>query len=191
MFRDLENIKFISMGDLEIQSFMRFNPDNEYLIVGITPQWFRNLDVLKIYETFDHGFYESANIPLEDKWNKFFYKRDIEKEKDVFYNKLKLKDEQEFIFVHDNPSQGRNFKSSYIPTNIKIINPGNFKDVGIFDFIYTIEKAKEIHVMNSSFMNLIDTMQLQTGKLFLHEYARTDMGPNPNPKLRLNWTLLK
>jgi septal ring factor EnvC (AmiA/AmiB activator) len=33
-----------------------------------------------------------------------------------------------------------------------------------------IEKAKEVHVVNSSFMNLIDCIQLRNDNLFYHEY---------------------
>jgi len=191
LFRDNPNIKFLALDDADVKTFMSFNKSNEYLIVGITPEWFRNLDILKKYETFDHGFYVAANVPMEDKWNKFYFERDLEKEKDAFYNKIGLKDNEEFIFVHDNPEQGRQFRSSTIPNDIKVINPGKYLNVGLFDFIYTMENAKQIHVMNSSFMNLIDCMQLKTGELFLHSYARTDMGDNPNPKLKLNWTILK
>lgn len=191
MYRDNQNIKFIALDDIGVRSFIQFNPMNNYLVVGITPEWFYNFDVKKIWKTFDEGFYAAANVPLEDKWNRFYLQRDIEKEKDAYYNKLRLKDNEEFIFVHDNPEKGRNFKESLIPKDIKIVNPRKYLHITLFDFLYTIEKAKEVHVMNSSFMNLIDCIQLKTGKLFLHSYARTDMGDNPNPKLKLNWIIYK
>lgn len=191
MYRDNPNIKFLALNDPDVYSFMRFNPYNKYLIVGITREWFYNLDVLKKYETFDQGFYDVVDVSFEYKWEKFYFERDIEKEKDAFYNKIGLKDGEEFIFVHDNPSQGRFFKKELIPSHMKIINPNDYLLINLFDFLYTIEKAKEVHVMNSSFMNLIDCIQLKTEKLVLHSYARTDMGDNPNPKLKLNWTILK
>lgn len=190
MYRDNQKIKFIVLSEEEIWYFLGFNPLNEYLIVGITPEWFYNLDVKKLWNTFDEGFYAAAGIPHEYKWKKFYFKRDIEKEKDAFYNKLNLNDDK-FIFLHDNLKQNRIFNESLIPKNIKIINPNNYPLINLFDFLYTIEKAEEVHVMNSSFMNLIDCMQLKTGKLFLHSYARKDMGDNPNPKLKLNWTIYK
>jgi len=191
MFRDLPSVKFIPMDDAQVKFFMQVTPDNEYLIVGITPEWFHNFDVKKIYETFDVGFYIAANVPFEDKWNKFYIQRDLEKEKDTFYNKLGLKNGDEYLFVHDDPKNGRSFKSSYISKETRLIRPVEWKDISLFDFIFTMEKAKQVHVMNSSFMNLIDCMQLKTGELFLHSYARTDMGDNPNPKLKLNWTIIK
>lgn len=191
MYRDNNKIKFIPLDDADAKNFINFNPNNKYLIVGITPEWFHNFDVKKLYKTFDEGFYIAANIPFEDKWNKFFFQRALDVEKDVFYNKLKLKDEDEFIFIHDNLDQGRAFKSEYFSKEHKKIRPGNFPNIRLFDFLYTIEKAKEVHVMNSSFMNIIDCIQLRNDGLFLHSYARTDMGDNPNPKLKLNWTIYK
>lgn len=191
MYRDLKNFYPIALDDAQTKFFMKLNPDNKYLVVGITQEWFRNFNVLKLYETFDHGFYIAANVPFEDKWNKFYFERDIEKEKDVFYNKLKLKDGEPFLFVHDDPERDRHFKKEFINKNVKTIRPVQHKEINLFDFIYTIEKSHEVHVMNSSFSCLIDTMQIQTNKLFLHQYARTDMGDNPNHKMKLNWTILK
>lgn len=191
MYRDNKKIRPIALDDADVKFFMQMNPSNKYLIVGVTPQWFHNFNVLKIYETFDHGFYVAANVPFEDKWNRFYFERDTEKEKDAFYNKLGLKDDEPFLFVHDDPERNRHFRKEFIDKGIKTIRPVDYKNIGLFDFIYTIEKANEVHVMNSSFSCLIDTMQIKTNKLFLHEYARTDMGDNPNHKLKLNWTIFK
>jgi hypothetical protein len=191
MYRDLSKIKFIPMNDAEVKFFMKVNPNNEYLIAGITQEWFHNFDIKKIYKTFDEGFYIAARVPFEDKWNRFYFQRDLEKEKNIFYNKLGLKNNEKFIIVHDDPKNNRFFKSQLIPSNIKIINPGDFKEIGIFDFLYTFEQAEELHLMNSSFMNLVDCILLKTKKLFLHSYARTDMGDNPNPQLKLNWNIMK
>ena len=190
LYRDLNNIKMIP-GEMNfVDSFMKFSPNNNYLIIGHTKDYFDKLNN-GIYESFDKGFYDIVNIPFEEKWNKFYLQRDLESEKNVFYNVLNLKDEEEFLFVHDEPEKNRNFRKEYIEKGFKIINANFYKNIKIYDFLYTIEKAKEVHVMNSSFSCLIDTMQLKTNKLFLHEYARTDMGNNPNHKLKLNWTILR
>ena len=190
LYRDLNNIKMIP-GEMNfVDSFMKFSPNNNYLIIGHTKDYFDKLNN-GIYESFDKGFYEIVNIPFEEKWNKFYLQRDLESEKNVFYNVLNLKDEEEFFFVHDEPEKNRNFRKEYIEKGVKIINANFYKNIKIYDFLYTIEKAEEVHVMNSSFSCLIDTMQLKTNKLFLHEYARTDMGNNPNHKLKLDWIILR
>ena len=191
MYRDLSNVKFIQMMDHEVHFFMNTFTNNNYLVAGITDQYYKNFFTDKIYDSFDHGFYVMAGIPFEERWNKFYFERDLEKEKTAFYDIFKLKDGEEFIIVHDDPKRDRIFNTKYLPKGIKILKPGDFTDVGLFDFIYTIEKAKEVHVMNSSFCCLIDSMQIKSNKLVLHEYVRTDMGDNPNPKLKLKWQIIK
>jgi hypothetical protein len=188
MYRDLKNFKPIALDDAQTKFFMRINPDNKYLIVGITLEWFKKLDN-KEFETFDHGFYVAADVPFEHKWNKFYFQRDIEKEKDTYYNKLGLKDNENFIFMHDDPKNGRVINETYISKNDKIIKPIDYLDIGVFDFLYTIEKAKEIHCMDSSFSCLIDTIQLRNDNLFMHSYVRKDN--SPSPKFKLKWKIIK
>lgn len=187
MYRDVSNIKYIALDDLEIHNFMRFSPQNNYLIVGHQ----KLHEELKINGTltFDEIFYKMANVPFEDKWNKFYFQRDIEKEKDTYYNKLGLKDNENFIFMHDDPKNGRVINETYISKNDKIIKPIDYLDIGVFDFLYTIEKAKEIHCMDSSFSCLIDTIQLRNDNLFMHSYVRKDN--SPSPKFKLKWKIIK
>ena len=194
MYRDLKNLKVIALDDAGVKFFMMMNPEikgiSKYLIVGITSEWFNNFNSGK-YESFDHGFYVAANVPFEDKWNKFYLRRDFESEKNTFYKLLGLKDGEEYLFVHDDQERGRFFKPEYINKGLRVIRPTDFKNIGIFDFIYIIEHAKEVHVMNSSFSCLIDTMQIYNDNLYYHEYARTDMGDNPNHKFKMKWNLIK
>lgn len=191
MYRDLGNkIQFFAMTDPEVHSYMNLNKNENFLIIGHTNEYFQKLNN-GIYETFDTGFYEMAQIPIKNKWDKFYIQQDINLEKETFYNKLKLQDNEEYLFVHDDQERGRYFKNELINKGIKIIRPTDHKDIQLFDFIYTIKKAKEVHVMNSSFSCLIDTMQINNNNLYFHEYARTDMGNNPNHKLKLNWNILK
>lgn len=187
MYRDNEKIKLISMGDMHVRQFINFNPQNNYLIIGHQ----KLHEELKINGTltFDEIFYKMANVPFEDKWNKFYFQRDIEKEKDTYYNKLGLKDNENFIFMHDDPKNGRVINETYISKNDKIIKPIDYLDIGVFDFLYTIEKAKEIHCMDSSFSCLIDTIQLRNDNLFMHSYVRKDN--SPSPKFKLKWKIIK
>jgi hypothetical protein len=182
MYRDNKKIKIMAMNDGQIKDFMNLFPNNEYKIIGHTTEYFNKFSS-GIYETFDQGFYIMADIPFEYKWSKFYYERNLEKEKEVFYDILNLKDKEEYIFIHDSDERPIN---KNISDNIKIIKPDH-KEIKIFDYLYTIEKAKEVHVMNSSFVNLIDCIQLKNDNLFYHEYARPDI----NAKLKLNWTIIK
>ena len=96
---------------------------------------------------------------------------------------LKLNNESKFIFKHEGDYKPI---TKNLPDGIQIIKPDN-KEIGIFDYLYTIERAYQVHVANSSFMNLIDCIQLRTEGLFYHEYSR----PNINTILKLPWIILK
>jgi len=184
MYRDLPNLKIISMDDSEVQSFMKINSDNNYVIAGHDPFW-KILRSPNNNKRIDEIFYELAGVPLDNKWSEFFIQRDSEKEKIVF-NQLGLKDGDRFAFVHDD-SQRKITRN--IP-EIKIIKPDN-KDFSIFDFLYTIEKAEEIHCINSSFFCLIDCIGIKKDNMYLHQYVRKDLNEDATPILGSEWKILK
>jgi hypothetical protein len=190
MYRDLSNVKIIPAEMVNVQTFMNFSPNNNYLILGHTAEYFEKFNN-GIYKHFDEGFYIMANIPYSYKYDKFYLQRDLDSEKNTYYNILGLKDNEEYVFIHEDPDRNRLVKKEYINNKLKTIRSSDYKNINIFDFIYTIENAKEVHVMNSSFSCLIDTMQLKVNKLFLHEYMRNDMGINPNHQLKLDWKIIK
>jgi len=184
MYRDLPNLKIIVMEDLGVQSFMTINPDNNYVIAGHAPFWKilnSGHNKLKI----DEIFYQLAGVPLENKWKEFYVRRNLEREKEVF-SKLGLKEDEKFIFVHDDKDR----KITKNLPGLKIVKPAD-RDLSLFDFLYTIEKAEEIHCINSSFFCLIDCIGIKKEKMFLHEYVRKDLNDDATPILGSNWTILK
>jgi len=186
MYRDNLNIHVLPMEDNQVRLFMNINPLNEYLIIGHE----------KLHEElrqdpkgrFDQVFYKMAGVPFDDKWNRFHYERIPEMEKDVYYNKLGLKDHSEFIFVHDD--RERPIPWDKLPQEIRIIRPDR-QDISIFDFLYTIEKAKEVHCIDSSFLNLIDCIQLRQENLYFHKYVKIHLvGEGGTPTTKLPWKIL-
>jgi len=184
MYRDLHNLKLILMNDIEVRSFIKLNPSNNYIIAGHEKFW-------EIFNSpnntlqLDEIFYSLANVPIENKWKEFFVQRDIEKEKEVF-KKLNLKEGDIYAFVHDDLDR----KITKNLPNMKIIKPDN-KELLIFDYLYTIENATEIHCINSSFFCLIECIGIKKDKMFLHEYARTDIGKNTRGLIKSPWIILK
>jgi len=185
MYRDLP-LKLILIEDPKsINYFRNFNPQNNYIIAGGEPFWeiFNKKDN-KFY--IDEIFYQLAGVPIENKWKEFHIERDLEREKHIYYNILGLKDGEEYAFIHDTLER----KITKQKPLIKIIKPDN-KDIKIFDFLYTIENAKEIHCINSSFSCLIECMKMDN-PLFLHQYARTDSGGDLELGLmKANWKIIK
>lgn len=185
MFSDESNIRIIPMEEQHIKQFMQINPNNNYLIVG-HEKLHRKL-VEDPNGRFDQLFYEMANIPFQNKWNKFYFKRDLEAEKEVYYDQLGLKEGEEFIFVHDDKER----PITHTFPGVKVIKPER-KDISIFDFLYTIEKANAVHCIDSSFLNLIDCIQLRKDdNLFFHKYVKIHLvGEGGTPTLKLNWKIL-
>jgi len=207
MFRDIKNLNYIVWGhDKSVKFIGNITEENSDFYKwyinnisrglhgllndeGVGSYNINDKKIIKITNQslpFDQSFYQCVNIDFEKRWTDFYFERNLEEEKNVFYNILGLKDDEEFIFVHDDRSRGFSINESKIESSIKIIRPDN-KDFSIFDYLYTIEKAKEVHCMNSSFICLIDTMQLNTGEKYYHRYIR---GYNCDPTLKLKWKLI-
>jgi hypothetical protein len=138
---------------------------------------------------FDRYFYEQAEVPFEKKWDNFFFKRDMAKEMVAYYKTLGLKQGEKYIFLQEDQTRGYEINRKYIPKNIKIIESANITNVSILDLLTVIERAEEIHVINSSFLNFIDLVGIKHDNLYYHKYTRPK--DFEQPALRLNWTILK
>lgn len=180
MYRDLNNIDFLDGGIHEddlAREWRKTHPHKNFLKIIIASEV---TDLLTKKYTFDQIFYMKAYIPLKYKWTKFYYQRDMEKEKEVYYDILGLKDKEEYIFLHDYPD----VETKHVTKNIKIVKPDN-QDIKIFDFLYTMEKSKELHLMSSSFLAMADCIQIPHDKLFYHEYIRK----GSSYVLKLKWKI--
>jgi len=182
MFRDLPNLQIIQMNDMEVKSFMLLSPHNKYMIIGHN-NFYEILNSPNNNLKIDEIFYYLANVPIENRWSKFFIKRDIEREKEVFYS-LGLSDGEIYAFIHDDSE----YKISKEIPNMKIIKPS--KEISLFDFIYTIEHATEIHCINSSFFCVIDCLKIQNEKMYLHDYVKAKKGEDFIPILGSPWKIL-
>jgi hypothetical protein len=128
-----------------------------------------NLQLMGVAKDFDEALYLSAGIPYEKRWSEFRIRRDPVEEGRV-YRKLNPTGEA-FMFVHDDPSRGISFTPSN-PNGLKIIKNDPTED--IFDMCLLLEKATEIHCMESSFRCLIEHLPMVNCPLFLHTGVRTD-----------------
>ena len=98
----------------------------------------------------------------------------------------------EYIFVHQDPSRGFIIKNLN-RRDIQIIDysePFRFAKLtnNIFDYLLVLERAKEIHCVESSFLFIVDSFNFK-GALFNHRYARS-YPTNNTPTLRNDWKIL-
>lgn len=174
MYNDLKNLEIIKADDQDAIHFLKKNKIQNVKIVGFN---------LNNYENFELQFYKMADVPIEFKYSKFYINRNIEKEIELF-KKLNLK-EKEYIFIHD---AGFELKEDFINQEMKIVKP---EDHDFFDWIYIIENAKEIHCIDSSFLCLVDVLNLDKKiKLYNHRYCR-NYPENIKLYTNKNWKFIK
>jgi len=137
---------------------------------------------------FPKFFYEQAEVPLNLLWDNFYFERNMDKEKEIYYDRLGLKDEEEYILLHDDPVRSFIINRKYLNPNIKIIHLVEFEDISILDTLYLVEKSKEIHVMTTGLVPFIDQMNIKHNDLNLHRYIRPLI--YDQPILRLNWNII-
>lgn len=134
-------------------------------------------------ENFMIMHYEQAKIPIGDSWRHFSIdNRDIESE-----NKLLKKYGHYKKFIHNDPKRGFLIKQKYKLDEYIWPDP-NITD-NIFNWIGVIKNCEEIHCIDSSFLNIIDRLELNPNvKLYLHEYARPGW---QLPILKKDWIRIK
>lgn len=114
--------------------------------------------------------YKLLNINFND-WSNFFsFKRNFEKENDLYYNVLKLKDGEEYIFVNSNmgsPPNSVNININ-ISTNIKKIDLSFYDGFSLFDWIKVLECAKEIHFVESSLNYILEVLNIESEKVYVY-----------------------
>ena len=182
MYRDLKNIKYLMVQkEPQAEEWIKLNNPQKLLKIGYE---FRDNNI-----NFDQAFYKQYNIDFEKRWTDFYLDRDMEREKS-FFKRFNVK-EGEYIFFHED--NGNNYKGKFIinrklvPQNVPTIYAKENYTNNIFDYCYIIEHAKEIHVVESSFLFLADTLNI-TDKLYSHRYARR-YPPDEKPTLKNKWTI--
>jgi len=166
MYRDLPNLHTIGLSsDVEVDEYIANNNlFNQLIKIGFD----KSRALQHQVESFDEGFYLAENLPFSIRFDEYFVERNTDKEMEL-YKTLNPTDE-DFIFVHEDPERGMFLDKSRIRQDLKII--GNNKKFLIFDYIYLLSKAKEVHVMQSSLKDMINSYSFPNTKCILHNYVR-------------------
>jgi len=177
MYRDNDRILTLPMDQKDIMGFIQLNREPCLIVRSVS----------EFNDVFDVHIYKKAKLDFMYKWSMFGLVRDSGREKRLFI-RLGLKENDEYIFVHD--QQERLINESRLPKGFKVVKPIHL-DGFIFDYLYTIERAKEVHCIDSSFINLIDCLQLRDKGLFFHKYVRIgSSGEKRTPTLVSEWKVL-
>ncbi|MDO8591214.1 MAG: hypothetical protein Q7R65_04545 [bacterium] len=184
MYRDLGNLIVIKGDESFAKSFCTLH-GTEYTEVKIIG--FENLD-RQSGVPLEKQFYQNAGVDLTKKWDSFFVERDYEKEQTLFKGAELI---GEYVFLHEDKERNYLIDKNKIDKKYKIFVPDPKLTENIFDYCTIIEKAKEIHAIDSSFMFLIDCLKYENPeqKLYVHRYARENEVWK-FPILKKNWNIL-
>ncbi len=133
---------------------------------GITP-WRKSLDWTK-------DLYAQAGVPTNIIRRGFILHRDRDREQ-ATYDRMLAGHDGPYVFVHDDPLRGYTIDSSRLPRH-KVIHPGRVEDENpstcLFDYCRVIERAEEVHVIDSSYSWLVELVGLHTN-CTMHCYVKS------------------
>jgi hypothetical protein len=185
--QNLTNIKLMYSDNPDI-NVMEVSDDNEARVLCDRSQCLRigfcTGALFYSDKVWDEMFYTHANLPFEYSWSKFFYPRNNQKENEAF-NRLAPFD-KEYAFVHSTGSDNVDC-IDYSAINPKLTIIESNRDIDLFSHRKIIEEAKEIHCINSSFIHLIDRINLK-GQLFYHKNFK--LKPFSDFTLKHNWNII-
>lgn len=179
MFRDIENLSYhqvsFGSGDYEIEQFIESNNLHDDVIrLG-----FGNfVDVCRGGVPFYEAFYVMNDIDPEFRFLNFHYERNLEYENYV-YDQLNPNDEK-YIFVVDDSSHHLGtlkIPEDRLPDGYKIIkydktlNENNSKFL-MFNYGKILEKAEQIHTIETAFFEFIRSIDVDRSKVNVHSYLR-------------------
>lgn len=142
----------------------------EFIKIGYDFYWPTsnlNLDKDKPW-TADMIFYKQMNIPYKFRYTKCYWQRDKVAEEKVFNTLVKDKSKP-YAFIHDEPKRGFIIKEENILSNLQIVR--NSSKENIFNFALILERASEIHVMESSIRCMLETLDTSRAQHYLYRFT--------------------
>lgn len=125
----------------------------------------------------DKCFYRNAGVPFEDRWDKFKVVRQPTRE-------LKPP-EGEFCFVHQDQHRGFIIDHKRLP-DMPIVFANPDKTQNLFDWTAHLEKATELHLMESCFAVLADSLpDINARRVVIHTYTRQSIAPTYRRKFEI------
>ena len=94
-------------------------------------------------------------------WKEYFkFERNIDKENDLYYNVLGLKDDSEFVFINNLYNTDIRDSELLSPENydLPVVELKILEGFTLFDWCKVLEKAKSVFTINTSINYLIDVL---------------------------------
>jgi len=123
--------------------------------------------------------YKLVNLEYND-WSSYFnFKRNKEREDYLFYDVLKIKDDEKYNFVNSNfasPPDVQKIDNIKIDNDYRTVEMKFFDFDNLFDWCKVLENATEIHTIQTSIQYMMEVMILKAKKKVI--YQRPNWGNN-------------
>jgi hypothetical protein len=164
MYKDDKNITVLSIGeDSAVDNYIENNGIiKDVMFIGFAGLYSQEA------KTFDEAFFKMAGLPFEDRFSKFKFIRNKDKEKEIL--DILNPTGEPYIYIHDDKERGYSIDLKKINSNIKVVE--NDKRFIMFDMLGVIENAEEVHMMQTGMKDLINSFVFEKPKFFLHWYVR-------------------
>lgn len=173
----IKGINFIDKKSNEIYSPLNENQMYARVYSGNHP--FSNDDMMYLPLLFAHHHfpdmkvmnskYKMAGLDDSDWADYLNFKRFPEKENELYYEVLGLKDGEEYCLISEKiNSYGTEFVKTNYQGNLKQIYLDYIDNFTLIDWCKVIENASEIHIPDSSASVIIEKLNLSTDKLFMY-----------------------
>ena len=111
--------------------------------------------------------YQITNASNEaSNWSEYFnWNRNIEKENELYYNVLNLKDDEQYIFINQNfvtPPRTIKFPIDVDTSDMKVVNMDYIDGYNVFDWAKVIEKASGIVTIDTCIQYMIEKLDMQS-----------------------------
>lgn len=118
----------------------------------------------------DAAMFEQAGLPFEQRWTGFKVDRDLSREFEP--------PKEPYAFVHEDVQRGFVIRLARVPKDIKLVYPVIGQTNNLFDYCRLIENATELHLIDSCFAILADSLpSLKCKRFVVHHYARNGLMP--------------
>lgn len=138
----------------------------------------------------DEYFYKQANLNFDTRWTEFQFVRDYSRERHL--EAIFGIDDKPFIFLHQDKLRGMEVDIRTLSPGLRIVEPNpSLKEFTLLDYIGIIERATEIHCIESSFSALIESLSVDIPK-YIHRYSRVKVSENPQNEFtyRTDWQII-
>ena len=182
MYRDEPRIHLLPIAEGErespfVQRTLKNHRSRNFLSVG--HRALKSLERAYPRAFYDELFYRQVGLPYSIRYDWCYWQRDLAEEERVYQ---KLAPETPYVFVHDDASRGFSIDTSTI--GMAIVR--NDITESIFHMGLLLERAAEVHCMESSIRCMLESLDLSHCKLFYHNFRYPDR-PLGNAT-RQSWT---